>query len=112
MSNVITQSPSQIVSVPVPSVISPAAQIQVSAAAWHAWRAMHQKASAAEKEAKALREAMGFPSTAALVELFGVNEVTKASAVIIDGNGQPLGKVSVFHCGEKIIPAGFQSRIS
>ena len=111
MSNVLTQSPS-LASVPVPSVIQPPAQIQVSAEKWRKWREMHAKASAMEKEAKALRAEMGFPDTAQLVELFGVTETEKKSAVIIDGNGSPLGKVSVFHVSAKEIPAGFQSRIS
>jgi hypothetical protein len=97
---------------PVPSVINPPAQIQVSAEKWRKWREMHAKASAMEKEAKALRAEMGFPETAQLVQMLGVTETEKNSAVIIDGNGTPLGKVSVFYVSEKIIPAQFQSRIS
>ena len=111
MSNVITQSPS-LASAPIPSVIAPPAQIQVSAEGWHKWRAMKARASAMEKEEKSLRTELGFPDTAQLVSLLGVTETEKKSAVIIDGNGAPLGKVSVYHCAEKIISAGFQSRIS
>jgi hypothetical protein len=112
MQNAITPSPSQSLAAPVPSVIQPAAQIQVSAEGWHKWRTMKARASAMEKEEKALRAELGFPDTASLVALLGVSEFVKGSAVIIDGNGTPLGKVSVFYVSAKEIPAGFQSRIS
>jgi hypothetical protein len=87
-------------------------QIQVSAENWHNWRAIHAKAQAMAKEADALRKVCGIPETADLVATLGATAELGASAVIIDGNGSPLGKVSVYWRDAYAVKATFVSRVS
>lgn len=88
------------------------AVIQVSADNWHAWRAMHAKAQAMAKESDALRAQCGIPESAALAAMLGATADTKAAAVIVDGNGSPLGKVSVYWRDAYTVSASFVSRVS
>jgi len=88
------------------------AQIQVSAESWHAWRAMHARAAAMTKESEALRALCGIPDTKDLAKLIGATAEAKADAVIIDGNGSPLGKVSVYWRDTYTVSASFVSRVS
>lgn len=71
-------------------------QIQVSADGWRAFVMADAKAKAAEKEAKALRAELGLPETAELVALLGATAESGAKAVIIDGNGTPVGSITVY----------------
>lgn len=88
------------------------AQIQVSAQDWHAWRAMYARAQAMAKEADALRKVLGLPETSALVALLGASQETPVSAVIVDGNGAPLGKVAVSYRPPYSVAGTFVSRVS
>ncbi len=88
------------------------AQIVVSAADWQAFNAAKCRAAAMAKEVEALRAVMGLPETAALVKALGATAETAAAAVIVDGNGLPLGKVSVFWRDAYEVKAGFASRVS
>lgn len=71
-------------------------QIQVSADGWRAFVMADAKAKAAEKEAKALRAELGLPETAELVSLLGATVELGAKAVIVDGNGTPVGSLSLY----------------
>lgn len=71
-------------------------QIQVSADGWRAFVMADAKAKAAEKEAKALRAELGLPETAELVSLLGATAELGAKAVIVDGNGTPVGSITVY----------------
>lgn len=88
------------------------ASITVNAEAFAKWQKAKQAAQALAKEADALRMECGFPETETLVSLLGVAECGKGSAVIVNGNGVPIGKVSVFWKDAYVVKAGFSSRIS
>jgi len=89
-----------------------AALITVNGPAFAVWRKAHAAATAARKEADTLREACGFPSTESLVVMLGIAQGGKASATVADGNGKPVGKVSVYWKDAFEMPAGFSSRVS
>jgi hypothetical protein len=85
----------------------------VNGPAFAKWRKAVDAANAAKKEAETLKEVCGFPDTESLRRLLGVTEwQTKGAAVIVDGNGKPVGKVSVFFKDAFVMPAGFSSRVS
>lgn len=89
------------------------ALITVNGPAFAKWRKAVDAASAAKKEADALRQECGFPDTDALRRMLGLTEFGgKASAIVQDGNGKPIGKVSVFWKDAFEMPAGFSSRVS
>ena len=88
------------------------AQIVVSAEQWHAFNAAKARAAAMAKEVDALRAVMGLPDTAALVKALGATAEAPAAAVIVDGNGAPLGKVSVYWRDAYEVRAAFASRVS
>jgi hypothetical protein len=88
------------------------ALITVPADAWRAFIAAKARAAAAEKEAAAARMLLGIPGTAELVALLGATEETSAAAVIVDGNGTPIGKVSVYRRDGYVVEPGFVSKIT
>ncbi len=88
--------------------VQPAATIQVSAEAFNAWRRAVALANAATKEAEALKVAAGLPTTENLLFLLDGN----LSAVVVDGNGRPIGKVSIAHHPEKTVRAFAAARWS
>lgn len=89
-----------------------AALITVNGPAFAKWRKAVDAANAAKKEVDALKEVCGFPDTENLVSMLGLAQGGKASATVADGNGKPIGKVSVYWKGAFEIPAGFSSRVS
>ncbi len=86
----------------------PAAVIQVQAEPFHAWRKAVAMANAMTKEADALKMAAGLPNTEELVK--ALNGSTQA--VVVDGNGKPIGKVSIAQHPEKIVRAFVAARWS
>jgi hypothetical protein len=92
----------------------PAAAITVAAADWHAYLNAATAARAAEKEAAA-RKAVLLGHLAdkevAVRELMATAE-TGATAVFLDGNGNPLGKLSLYWRDQYTVGAGFVMRIS
>ena len=88
------------------------ALISVPADAWRAYLAAKARAAAAEKEAAAARMLLGIPETAELVALLGATEETSAAAVIVDGNGTPIGKASVYFRAGYAVKAGFVSKLT
>ena len=88
------------------------AQIEVSAQAWRAYALAKAKATAAAKEAETLKAALGLPETEALVAMLGANEENGASAVLVDGNGTPVGKLSLAYRAAYAVKAGWVSRLT
>ena len=88
------------------------AQIEVSAQAWRAYVIAKAKATSAAKEAETLRAALGLPETETLVALLGATEKDGGSAVLIDGNGTPVAKLSLSYRAAYAVKAGWVSRLS
>ena len=86
----------------------PAAVIQVEAASFQSWRKAVATANAMAKEADALKVAAGLPSTEQLVTMLNGN----TQAVVIDGNGKPIGKVSLASHPQKTVSAFIAARWS
>lgn len=86
------------------------AQITVCAEVWGRFIRAKSAAAAAEKEVKAVRAELGLPADAAAAcALFGD---AFPEAVICDGNGRPVGKLTVFMRDAYTVPAGKSLRIS
>ena len=87
--------------------------IQVPAVKWDAYQKAKARASAAKREAEQLGEQCGIPDADALAKLMRLRYgIEKGEAVIQDGNGSPIGKVSVFYHPGATIPAGWRKRES
>ena len=86
----------------------PAALIRVNADSFHAWRKAAAMANAAAKESDALKMAAGLPSTEQLMIMLNGN----TQAVVVDGNGKPIGKVSLANHPEKTVGAFIAARWS
>jgi hypothetical protein len=77
--------------------------ITVPAADWKRWKALKAEASAIEKAAKALEATFPLPAP---------SEDTQGTWVVVDGNGDEQGKMSVFLYPGAIIPEGWRKRLS
>ncbi len=88
------------------------AVLVIPAADWQRWQAAKAKATAAEKEAKAIAEEIGIPTAEQIASRLGLKEGEKGEIVVHDGNSQPQGKVSVFRHPGATIPAGWRARFS
>jgi len=89
-------------------------RINATAAEWHALTEAKARASAATRHVEQLEKAMGIPDAKEVARLCGISaEVdAKVSALIVDGNDQPLGKLTVFWFPGCAMPAGFRRRIT
>lgn len=88
-------------------------RIKATAQDWQRLMSAKQRANAAQAEAKALEEAMGIPSAETLAKDFSLpNSDGKASIHIVDGNGFPLGKMSVYWWPGSVTSPGYRKRIS
>ena len=90
-------------------------QIQITATAedWRKFQAAKAAASAAAKAAEQLGQAMGIPNAAQMAATLGLPASEgKAEAVIISGNGAPIGKLTCFWFGGSVIPPAYRNRIS
>lgn len=98
-----------------PAIIAPAF-ITVPADKWKAYRDAKAKASAMEREAKQLGEQCGIPDADTLARTLAgrVNpsHELKGEIVVQDGNGAPIGKISVFYHPGAVIPSGWRKRES
>ncbi len=71
------------------------------------------RATAASSEAKALETAMGIPDAETLARDFKLPGTDgKATLHVVDGNGFPLGRLSLFWFGGSVTPAAYRKRIS
>jgi hypothetical protein len=83
---------------------TPVIIVRVAAEVWATRQALKSEIAAREKAVKAIEERIGFPDA---------KEVGKAaSIVIVDGNGQEIGKGCVFHFPGSVTPEGWRRRIS
>ena len=83
---------------------TPVIIVRVPADVWQTRQALKSEIAAREKAVKAIEERIGFPDA---------KEVGKpASIVIVDGNGQEIGKGCVFHFPVSVPPEGWRRRIS
>lgn len=85
----------------------------VPSAKWAERLRLKSEASAIERKLKALDTELGLPKGDSLAEALGLTEADKASVVIVSGNGDVLGKGSVFFVRPTEIPAArWQARYS
>lgn len=77
--------------------------ITIPADVWKRWRALKSEIAALERSAKALEKDFPLPP---------IGEETVGDWVIVDGNGDQQGKMSVFPYPGATIPAGWRKRIS
>lgn len=77
---------------------------KVNAEKFNKWQRVKRAASALDKRAKEMAKEMGLPESS---QFDG-----PAAGVIVDGNGQPIGKFSVFNYPGAQIPAGLRVKIS
>ena len=89
-------------------------RINATAADWHALTEAKARASAAARHVEQLEKAMNIPDAKEIARLCGVSAEAdaKVSALIVDGNGAPLGKLTVFWFPGCAMPAGFRRRIT
>lgn len=89
-------------------------RISATAADWQRYMQAKARASAMEKEVKQIESALGIPEAKDIAKLCGLSADSdaKVSALIVDGNGAPLGKLSVFWFNGAVMPAGFRRRVS
>ena len=93
---------------------APAAVITVTAADWHAYVTAAAAARAAEKEAAARKAVMlgQLADKETAVQELSATAESGATAVLQDGNGNPLGKLSLYWRDQYTVGAGFVMRIS
>ena len=78
----------------------------VDAATFRKWQRMNAAKNALERRAKELAAVMNFPSGKDLP--WG----TKESVLVVDGNNNPIGKISIYPMPEKTIGAFTCVRVS
>jgi hypothetical protein len=101
----------------VPAVFFPSAEtiparLQVDGPAFAKWRKIYAKAKAMEKEEKSLRAEVGLPDSETIAKMLGVKPDAAQSAVIVDGNGSPIGKLSAWWSPAFEMPASYKTRVS
>lgn len=73
-------------------------QVQVEGKAYRAFLRAKAATAAAEREEKAAKQACGLPEREELLASLGVpTEEQKVVAVVTDGNGKPIGKLTLSH---------------
>lgn len=88
-------------------------QIQATAADWAQLRDARARAAAASNYVDSLQSALGLPDAKALAQLVGASAESDAQTVlVVDGNGSPLGTLTVFWHPGGMRKAGFQRRIN
>lgn len=92
--------------------IQPTFDITVPSAAWEKLQQLKGQISALENEAKTLQKELGIPGADSLVALLALKEGEKCSIPVKNGNGMPVGKLSVFHFGGATIPPAWRTRLS
>lgn len=70
-------------------------QIKVQAQAWADLLSAKAKEAAFKREVESLEKQLGIASGSALAEAFGLKDGERAEAVVVDGNGSPIGKLTV-----------------
>lgn len=88
-------------------------RISATAADWHKLATLRANATAAKKLADAHEELMGIPSAEDIAKLANLPDAHgKLSAIVCDGNGQPIGKLAVYWFPGAEMPEGYRRRIS
>lgn len=90
-----------------------AVRITATAADWRNLSTLRANAAAAKKLADAAEAAMGIPTAEEIAAQAGLPEAHGSlRAVIVDGNGQPIGQLSVYYFPGAEMPAGYRRRLS
>ena len=95
------------------SNVSHKIQIQATAADWQTLRNAKARATAADKEVKAITKALGLPDAKELARMVGFTAEGEAQSVlVVDGNGAPLGTLTVYWFSGSETPAGIRRLIN
>jgi len=93
--------------------VSHTVSIQATAADWATYRNAKARANAAEKEVKAIEGKLGLPDAKSLARLVGFTAEGEARTVLVtDGNGTPLGTLTVYWFSGSETPAGIRRRVN
>lgn len=95
------------------SQVSHKVAIQATAADWQTYRNAKARANAAAKEVSAIESALGLPDAKSLARLVGFTAEGEAQTVLVtDGNGSPLGSLTVYWFSGSETPAGIRRRVN
>lgn len=83
---------------------TPVVIVRVPADVWATRRALKAEIAAKEKALKAIEERIPFPDAKAIGK--------DCSIVIVDGNGQEVGKGTIYFFSGSVTPEGWRRRIS
>lgn len=86
------------------STAMPVIVVRVPADVWQTRQALKAEIAAREKALKVLEEHIEFPDAKAIGKT--------CSIVVVDGNGQEVGKGCIFHFLGSVTPEGWRRRIS
>lgn len=75
--------------------------IQTTASNWAKLMDAKARANAAKREAEEMEKALGLSDAATLAAQCGASE-GKAFAVVVDGNGAPIGKLTLSYVPERV----------
>lgn len=87
-------------------------QITVSADKWSEYLRKKAQANALKREIESLESEFNLPEPAALAAEYGAQTGDKLMLEIINGNGQAIGKLSVFWFPGSETPPSWRKRIS
>ncbi len=85
--------------------------LEVNSKKFRAYQEAKERSAAAAALAEKARADAGIPGTNQLVSELGRSK-KKREIVIVDENGAPMGKISLYWQKQAVIAAGFRSRIS
>lgn len=103
-----TKKPSQIHTTRLPRPLSPANALSVDVAVWRKLSALHARHAAINRQIEKLRVSCGLDSET-LIARYGKRSRT---LLVMDGNGQAIGKVNIFHKAGFVMPSTWQVRVS
>lgn len=86
--------------------------LKTKAALFQDWQKAKSDANSAAKKAKKLEQAMNLPDAKSFASDHALTEGDKLKILLVDGNSQPIGKISVFHQKARQMPAYWSKRIS
>ena len=86
--------------------------VKVEASNWNKFKKLVSEKSAIEKAIKELQNSFNLPSANEIAESQGLNHGDKANVIILNGNGDEVGKMSIFYYPGATIPANWRARIN
>lgn len=92
--------------------IGAAKSFVVSAADWSRYLKLKAECSALEKQVKSLEQTFGFPTPDSLALDYGAVSGETLTFAVVNGNGDYMGKISVFYYPGADIPPSWRKRIS